>query len=70
MEQPVEFLFDYLVTLTDLCFQSLPVQNGYVATVIIDESRLLQFPGGLCNSFAADAQHIGDHFLRDRQFVR
>ena len=44
-EQPVVFLFDYLVTFTDLFFQPLPVQYGDVATVIIDESRLLQFPG-------------------------
>ena len=69
-QQAIVFRFDDLVALTDLCFQSLPVQYGYVATVIIDESRLLQFPCGLRDPFAADAQHIGDHFLRDRQFVR
>ena len=69
-EQPVEFLFDYLVAFTDLCFQSLPVQYGDVATVIIDESRLLQFPGGLRDPFAAHAQHTGNHFLGDGQLVR
>ena len=69
-EQAIEFSFDDLVALTDLCFQALPVQYGDVATVVINQSRFLQSACGLRDAFTSHTQHIGDQFLGDGQLVR
>ena len=69
-EQAIGFRFDHLVALADPRFQSRPVQHRDVATAVINQSRLLQFPGGLRDAFAAHAQHIGDQFLGHDQLIR
>jgi hypothetical protein len=46
------------------------IEYGYVAATVMDQSRLLQHSSGFGDGFAAHAKHIGDHFLRHRQFAR
>ena len=68
-EQAIELLFDHVVALANPRFQSRSIQHGDVTTVVINQSRSLQFPCRLRDAFAAHAQHIGDQFLGHVQLV-
>lgn len=68
-EQAAELLLDNLVALADPRFKARSVRHGDVATVVMNLSRALQFPGRLGHTFAPYPQHVRDQFLGHAQLV-
>ena len=69
-QQAAQFIPDHRIAFARMGLQSGSINYRDVAAAIADESGVLQFSGGLRNSFPAHTEHAGDQFLRDDQIMR
>ena len=69
-EKAVICVFDNCIALAGACFQQGAIEHGNMTTAVVDHSRLVKLANDLCNAYPAHTQHLGNHFLRNRQLVR
>jgi len=67
-EPGVRFL-DHGITLASRGFQATPAQDRELAAAVADQLALAQRGGGSSNAGAADAEHVGQEFMSDVEFI-
>ena len=67
-EQSVVFALDDCVALAGAGFQTRAIEDRDAPPGVLNEARFLQLESGLCDAFAANAEHVGNKFLRHHQF--
>ena len=68
-QQPIELVFDHLVTLANCRFQLLAIEDLDVTADVTDRPGILQSARSHGHAFAAHPQHAGNQFLSHDQFV-
>ena len=67
-EQSVVFALDDCVALAGARFQTCAIEDRDAPPGVLNETRFLQLERALGDAFAANAEHVGDKFLRHHQF--
>src|SRR5436190_23467437 len=60
---------DQLVTLARCLREAPPIADREISPTALNQARMFQFPGSICDRWPLDAQHFGEQILRDRQCV-
>ena len=68
-EQSKGFVLDYAVAFTRPRFQFRSIKYRDVTTSVTNQTFMLQIPSCFRDTFAAHAEHAGDLFLCDSQFI-
>ena len=61
----IELLFGDRITLTRKLFQTLPVENCYVTSVVTNKALFLKFEGNLGDARSAHAKHVRSDINRE-----
>ena len=67
-KQSVVFALDDRVALACARFQAFAIEDRDMPPGILNETRFLQLESALGHAFSANAEHVGNEFLRHHQF--